>query len=96
MPEDDPNAPHEARAEHIALLNESALGALIQIHEGSSNSLGIIFQNTKESRLSNLALTKVLWDMGMIVMARGFRSTFRDCDLKQLGTFSNLKTMPIL
>jgi hypothetical protein len=47
VPDVDPNAPHEARAEHIALLNKAALGALIQIHEGSSNSSGIIFQNTK-------------------------------------------------
>jgi len=51
VPEDDPNAPHEARAEHIALLNESALGALMQIHEGSSKSSGIIFQNNKENHL---------------------------------------------
>lgn len=79
----------EERTEHIVYLSESALAPLTQDREGRSSS-GIISQETKESHLYDMVLTRTFWDIEMIVTALWRGLTFRDWVAEKMaGSCSN-------
>lgn len=79
----------EARTEHIVPLSEAVLAPLTQDREGRSSS-GIISQETKESHLSDMVLTRTFWDIEMIVTAVWLGSTFHDWVAEKMaGSCSN-------
>ena len=65
--------------EHVIPLSAPAVALLERMKEHKRGGSDFVFPgNVKGKPLSDMTLTKALRDMGLVVTAHGFRSTFRD------------------
>lgn len=67
------------REPHTVTLNRPAIALLVQVKStGAAEPDDLIFASRKGKPLSDMAMTKVLRDAGLLWDAHGFRSAFRD------------------
>ena len=69
----------KAKREHVVPLSVPVVALLERMKEHKRGGSDFVFPgNVKGKPLSDMTLTKALRDMGLVVTAHGFRSTFRD------------------